>query len=179
MKCIILSGLSGSGKTTLGKYYCGQHREYEFIDGDDFYLENKPKITLKNGMIASNWDTEAAIDWNRLNKVINEKLKSTNIILATFLPLIIKYTFHVDKLIRLDMGPNELELCIQARIKSKNINDEDRRIKDRLMVTEIVYPIYLENIFTINHIIKVYNKSQRKLEDLSSELNIIISSINK
>ena len=54
-KCTILSGLSGSGKTTIGELFCAKNG-WKFIDGDSFFLRDKPKVTLSNGEVASNWD---------------------------------------------------------------------------------------------------------------------------
>jgi shikimate kinase len=49
-----LKELSGSGKTTIGRAFCERHPDWEFIDGDWFFLSNKPSVILSNNEVATN-----------------------------------------------------------------------------------------------------------------------------
>ncbi len=182
-KCAVLSGLSGSGKTTIGKEFAASHREWVFIDGDWFYNNNKPTVTLSNGQLVSNWDHPDSINWDKLNEFVLNQLKTSNVILATFLPLTEKYKFDIYKHIRLSLGDKEeaIRRSINARVKSKNITQSDRKIKDELMVKEITYPMY-EKIMrrSADNVINVYydgNDDIRKPRDfLVKEVeNVVLS----
>jgi hypothetical protein len=121
----------------------------KFIDGDQFFLKIKPKVTLSNGEEASNWDTPDAVDWDRLNETVKEELSKGDVVLVTFLPMIERYEFIVDHHVRLTMGLEYTEKCIDARIISKKIPitqgdgvKASRMERDELMVKEFVIPLY-------------------------------------
>jgi uridine kinase len=59
----VISGISGSGKTTLGRILSEKlsAENILFVDQDVYYLEQKPKITLSNGSVVSNWDSLESI----------------------------------------------------------------------------------------------------------------------
>lgn len=164
-QCLVLSGLSGSGKTTIGKIL----ENWIFVDGDQFFQEKKPKVTLSNGEEVSNWDDHRSIDWHELNIVMKQKLTEGNVVLATFLPMIEKYDFVVDHHIRLSTGDNAIEKCIQARLSSKTIKNVAR---DRRVVEELVYPIFLKICERdVDDIINVYEGRIRKSpNDLAREV---------
>lgn len=185
--CLILSGLSGSGKTTIGKSFVEGKPDWEFIDGDWFFLKGKPKVELSSGELVSNWDTSEAVDWEKLNAVISEKLKTKNVVLATFLPLISKYDkFSVDYHIRLDMGKKYVKRCIQARIVSKGTGEErdangeltdkakEWRRRDEMMVREVVIPMYHTTMKEqVDDTIEIYDGEQRKT------LNVLVEEVRQ
>ena len=116
---VIFCGISGSGKSTVGRFV-SQEKNYTFIEGDDFFLPDKPKYTLSDGSTCSNWDCPEAIDWNRLNLSLSDNLTRSNVILSTFLPLV-KYITH--------------PIHLQIELVTARAN------KDRLSVKELVIHI--------------------------------------
>lgn len=172
--CIVLSGLSGAGKTTLGMAYAKRYG-YDFVDGDSFFLTQKPKVRLSDGSLASNWDDVKSIDWESLNRTVIEKLNHTNVILVTFMPRIDLFEFPVYRHIRLFVGNNQLEKCIEARRVSKKLTNE-RIARDEMMVREYVYPEYLRmSHYPCDGILLTYNGDIRKtLEQLLIELHNMI-----
>ena len=177
-RVVILSGLSGSGKTTLGNYFVNLYNDWTFIDGDWFFLRDKPKVLLSNGDIVPNWDSPDAIDWDLLNDRVNRELVHYNIILATFLPIMDKFTFPIYKHIRLSMGSDEqlIKRCIQARKASKKFNTPEKIKRDELMVREVVYPIYLSNEhWHTDNIFMVYDDEGNRVP--LGELNTLLENV--
>lgn len=178
---VIISGLSGSGKTTVGKYYADRHG-YIFLDGDEFFKRDKPQIVLiddDRNYTCSNWDTPDAIDWKLMNRVILDILKSNkkNLLLVTFLPIMMYFEFQVIKHIRLELGPNMIEKCIEARKTSKHLNGNALKMrKDELMVRQVVVPLYEQiSLYPVDNIICVYESENRKsVEQIADEIAKII-----
>jgi len=174
-KCVVLSGLSGSGKTTIGTLFCQRNKGWEFVDGDWFFLADKPKVLLSNGDMVSNWDDQRAVDWDALNKFVIEKLHHTNVMLVTFLPLISKFTFPVALHVTLSMGANELRLCIEARRVSKKKTDPVAILRDELMVKEYVYPAF-KSLPPSDKLLLVIGAGgvRRTKEDITTDLEALI-----
>lgn len=171
-RCLLLSGLSGSGKSTFGSWLANKW-SWEFIDGDKFGLLEKPKVTLSTGEVVNHWDHETAIDWERWNLEVSEKLKITNVILVTFIPKLEKFTFTIWKHIALLMGIGEEDQCIANRIISKCLDTNEKRKRGEIYVREIAYPEYLRNSAQIkNGIIVVYNdnRTRKPLYEVEAEL---------
>ena len=67
-RIIAISGISGVGKSTISSILMKYLPSNTIlIRQDDYYLQDKPKYTLSNGVVVKNWDTIDAIDWTRLN----------------------------------------------------------------------------------------------------------------
>ena len=153
----VISGISGSGKTTLGKELANK-LNLMFIDQDFYFIKNKPKITLSNGLVVSNYDCYESINTNFKQDIL-DKLKITSVLLVGFalsrnmLPILPKIHIH--------LVTDDIEKrCIEARRQSKNINVEN----DILMIKEVIIPFYnfvLQNS-DITQYINVYNNGVRK-----------------
>ena len=174
-RCIVLSGLSGSGKSTLAQHFCSKF-DWTFIEGDRFFLKNKPKVELSDGQSVSNWDTTEAIDWDSLNVEVTKQLKNNNVILATFLPRLDLFTFPVFRHIQLNTGTNPIEKCITARRVSKRLNTEAKQNRDELMVREYVYPEYIKTCsIQTDAVIQVYKDEERRnIGELTEELLLLL-----
>lgn len=160
--CLLISGLSGSGKTTLGREFCKRCSGWTFIDGDSFYLDVKPKVTLSDGTIVTNWDSEDSIDWNKLNEVVMGALSRSNVVLVTFLPLAERFRFNVDCSVRLETGNNYIQKCIDARRKSKKFTTTEKKLLDEKMVREVVIPTYKSTLEQhVDFILDVYEGESR------------------
>lgn len=186
-RCYLISGISGTGKSTIGKLVAEKlgFEFFEFVEGDDYYLKEKPKVALSNGKTVANWDCVEAIDWDRLNNNIKELLKTKSVILVTFLPQLDLFTFPVWRHIRFEFAfsvdsEDIIEWCIEARKKSKKFISEKQEKLDEMMVREVVYPFYQKINYSPNYIVFVYeNNKRRTLEDITSQvISIINTNIN-
>jgi len=173
-KCILISGISGSGKSLIGSVLA-ERLGYQFVEGDSFYLKDKPKATLSNGGTVSNWDTPEAIDWNLLNKTCRGLLYEKSIVLVTFLPLVELFDFPIHCHIRLEVGENVSEKCICSRSSSKNFSSEKKNL-DELVVKELVIPM-CESLKTrkVDCEVRVYDKdTRRSVEDILKEIDFVL-----
>ena len=175
-KVYLFSGLSGSGKTTIGKHYAKMHG-FAFIEGDEFFKPIKQVVTLSDGSICSLYDSEEAIDWDRLNSTVNDVLERNTVVLATFLPVLSRFTFKIHRHVRFVMGETDEELierCILARITSKRLHTLEKQSKDSLMVKEVVFPIYkdITKMNTPDLIVYVYDNEgcRVNLQDIVIDL---------
>jgi len=179
---IVISGISGSGKTTIGralvKYFNsfkGANDEaYKFVDEDSFYLKNKPKVKLSNGLVVANWDTLEAIDINSLRLTIES---SENIVLVGFTltkEIIGEYKsihFH------LSIGDTDevvIRRCVEARKRSKGFRGDKAKI-DELVVREVVMPFYKRTLkeSDIDFKIDIYDHDKRR--SVSEIVEVIMS----
>ena len=148
-ECILISGLSGCGKTTVGRKLAAILPNAIFIDGDQFYLKEKPKVILSDGSAVSNWDCAEAIDWGALNAGARAALEDSDIVLATFLPLVDRLKFPITCHVRLLTAPTglppqtEIQRCLAARAAAKGFETEQKRARDELVVREVVYPAHV------------------------------------
>jgi hypothetical protein len=172
-ECVVLSGLSGSGKTTVGSMFCAE-TGWIFIDGDWFFRDEKPKVMLTSGEIVSNWDSPEAVNWKDLNESVKQSLTKNNVILAFFMPLMDRLTFPIHKHVMLSMGRDELNLCIGARIRSKNIVTEERAAKDDRVVRELVYPMYKALPVPKDIVVVIVDGKRRSKENILLVLRSII-----
>lgn len=166
---LAISGISGSGKSTLGKILASR-LGWEYLDQDSFYRKEKPSITLSNGAQVKNWDCLEALDLDKMNESIQEILLRGNLVLTGFAlrddVLSVKPTYHIH--LNTGSSPREIqERCIQARRKSKGVNEIDR-----LMVSEVVYPFYVETLkkskFTREIAVYGENGERKSVEEVFS-----------
>lgn len=171
----VLSGISGSGKTTLGRKVANV-LSAEFVDADDYYLKDKPQVTLSNGAKVANWDCFEAMDPN-FPFIIAKKLNRNPVLLVGFalpdlcLPTVPLAHIHLVTA----TNPEDLSArCKEARLAAKpGLNVE----KDALMVDEVVIPFYHEVVAISNFtaLLKVYKKGTRRpVEELVDEIRRLI-----
>jgi thymidylate kinase len=159
---IRIIGISGAGKTTLGNILA-KELGYTYIELDDFYLSNKPKVRLSNHAVVSNWDILDAIDIASLQSKI--KLTEGNIIIGGFALIDKIFPIEPNFTICLEAGKSKEEIIlrtIEARKRSKGfIGDKEER--DKLMVNEVVYPYYLRMLqeTTVNAYLCTYENNER------------------
>lgn len=75
---IAISGLSGAGKTSCGKLLA-EKLGFTFIDLDWYFLEQKPIVTLSNGVKVKNYDCYEALDLEKIHA-----MDTYNVILVGF-----------------------------------------------------------------------------------------------
>lgn len=80
---ILISGLSGCGKNALAKSI-SKDFSVPLISRNDYRKEDYDnKFTLKNGKEIINWHTDESVDWDKMNKEVNE-LKKSGIVVTGF-----------------------------------------------------------------------------------------------
>lgn len=136
---IAISGCSGSGKTTNGKRLCLEIPNCVFMDEDDFFVAEPPKVQLSNGYLATNRDCYEAIDVAAFQAALARTLKTSHVVVAGFaltpdiLGIVPDWHFHLVTA----HTPDELEArCITARSATKKIHH------DELKIRELVIPFY-------------------------------------
>lgn len=168
MKLILISGISGSGKSTLGKLVA-EKLKYRYIDQDQFYIKDKPSITLSNGKLVKNWDCRESLDVDKLEKKL---AKAENTVLTGF-ALRTDWIdfFRLAKVyeimhIHLSIGDDPISKTLKSRSRSKSDNVEFLKT-DSLMVREVVYPVYLQTLkmSNIDRVIEVWNGDERRSVD--------------
>jgi adenylate kinase family enzyme len=172
---LVISGISGSGKSTVGRYL-SKELNMPYLDLDEFYLPQKPIVTLSSGRKIKNWDTFESLDFSMLDFIIHDRMTNSGNLIFTGFAMrdeIFSGNLIPDCHIHLSTGKNKEEIidrCIAARKQSKNLSDVDE-----LVVKELVYPFYVETLSksTIHHTIYVYNdNSQRKtVEEIAREIS--------
>ena len=143
---IFISGLSGVGKSFLARKFVEKHSDFFWFDQDTIYKSEKPKVTLSNGEVVSNWDTPEALNWDEFNTFI-EKLDHEKIIITGFAPLkdLIKFniSLHID-LYYTGSIEDVVQRCLKARREAKGFATEEKLKTDELMVREVTVPFYNE-----------------------------------
>lgn len=180
---IFVSGISGCGKSDLAKKI-GRNFNIKIIDQFSYYKKNyNNSSTLPNGIIVSNWDTDDAIDWKRLNHDLN-KFKSSGIVISGFslhpnvLSVVPDYHIHLTI---------SKQNCLLRRrkflTKHKTKYPEEYKLinsdLDRLKMNQLTFPYYLKSreLSNINKYFNSNKLSQSQIWD--STWNILISFISK
>src|SRR4030095_6399690 len=100
-RVIFICGLSGVGKSYLVDKFIQRHPDFIQVDLDSFYKREKPTVKLSNGETVSNWDDPEAIDWDKFNQHVLERLELAGIIISGFAPLKDRIKFKVDLFVEL------------------------------------------------------------------------------
>lgn len=136
---IAVSGISGAGKTTLAKELSKLITNCVFMDEDDFFVAEPPKVKLSNGYVATNRDCYEAIDIQAFQTALAHTLKTSNVVVAGFALTTDILGVPADRHFHLVTAhtPQDLEArCIAARSATKKINH------DELKIRELVIPFY-------------------------------------
>jgi uridine kinase len=141
---ILISGFSGSGKTVLGKSLA-KDLKIEFLNLNDYYLDNYSKTKLVGDLNIITWDDSDSVDWDKFNNKINE-MKNKGVVISGFAFPEKKLDFHVDFHIHLKISKDDL---IKNRSDFTSERD-DSKLKDitpeieKRILNAISFPIYLE-----------------------------------
>lgn len=170
---LYLHGISSAGKTSIGKALLNHLNNAILIDQDTYYKKLKPLVTFKGAKgpsvkgdqvyTSANWDTHEAIDFIQLNDDIQEAVNLYDYVIVTGFALRPQYMlFKPDLSILLDIGDNALHKIVTARRASKGYAG-DKAIKDYYMVSQVVYPYYLETLkeIYVDYVLPVYHLDER------------------
>ena len=173
---IFISGLPACGKMRLAKTI---HKDFnlKIIDQFDYYKEEYDVITqLKDGTKLINWYTDDAIDWEKLNNVIDES-KDGLIVVGFSLPdnrITVKPDYHIHLNI-------SKQVCMEKRkkfvTKHKDKHPEEFKIigtpTEKLKMNQLIFPYYLESTKN-SKINKFINITNMKAEEIYNEAFDII-----
>lgn len=139
---ILISGLSGSGKTELGE---NMSRDFKIklMQAKDYYKTDiTDTIKLPNGKVVVNYDTDNAIDWDRLNEDIN-KYKLDGVIVVSHAFPTDKLNFKADYHVHLKISKQKLRdkrMEYIEKHKDKGFDSET----ELLRINAVTYPYYMD-----------------------------------
>ena len=178
---ILISGLPACGKLNLAKTI---HKDFnlKLINQFDYYKKGYNKtITLHDGTTLINWYTDDAVDWEKLNKDIDEN-KDNGIIVVGFSLPADKITSNVDFHIHLNISK---QACMDKRKahveKHKDKHPQEYKILgtplEKLKMNKLIFPYYLESVkkSKIQKFINMMDKSDAEIYDIA--FNYIIDFI--
>jgi uridine kinase len=167
---IIISGLSGCGKTTIAKEL-SDDLKLKFIDQHDYYIKDyDTKEILSDGTEIINYDTDDAIDWEKLNNDINDK---KNVIISGFSFPTEKIKFKSDYHIHLKISKQK---CLEQR-KQFLENDDKKTTIETLKFNKFTFPYYLSSVekSKIDKFININEISDQEISD--AIFNWIVESV--
>lgn len=175
-KIIAISGISGSGKSTVAQILSNKLNGI-YIDQDWFYVQNKDKVRLSNGVMKINYDYIGAIDKHKLNSFLHILLKQRRpIILAGFALRddILDNDIHFYAHIHLKIPAN---VSLETRLKMKGFREKDKE-NQILMFNEVTVPFYNDTLkhSKITYEINVMKNSNEKI-NINDEIKLIIDHI--
>jgi ASC-1-like (ASCH) protein/shikimate kinase len=178
----VISGISGSGKTTIGRrLMCVVDGVNSvFVDQDQFYIEDKPMVTLSNGVTVKNWDDTDALN-PKMATIVDAMLDHAPVVLVGFSLTEavlgeLKPAVHIHLVTA--RSPQLLqERCKRARMQTKLGADEEL---NALMVDEVVIPHYRETVRNseITHLVYVYDDETGNRRPIAELVTQILDIVN-
>lgn len=158
---VLISGLALTGRKKLGHAI---ERDFllKFLDANKFLKEPKEIVQLSNGVSVTNTESDNAIDWEKLNKEVDDNKSTGVVVVGTAFPKD-KITFKQDYHIHLKMPKQILKTKREEYIKShpdKKYNLET----EMLRINALTYPYYVDVLNRMN-IDKYINVAEMKPED--------------
>jgi len=144
---ILISGFSGSGKTVIGKSLA-KDLKLDFVNLNDFYKDDFKEYKNVGNLSVIAWDSPEAIDWDKFNEKVNDKINKGLVISGFAFPES-KLKFNVDFHVHLKISKDDLIKNRQDYISERNdsklgdIKDLTPEIEKRIL-NAISFPIYLE-----------------------------------
>jgi len=147
---IFITGISGCGKTALARNISRDFK-LKMIDQFDYYKKGySESVDLPDGTKVINWYNDDAVDWDKLNKDIDE-MKDKGLIVAGFALPTDKLTNVPDYHIHLNISKQE---CIERRRiyveKNKDKYEDEFKLintpAEKLKMNQLIFPYYLDAI---------------------------------
>ena len=129
-------------KVTLAKNVSDLFK-LSFLDEIDYFKkDNNEKVKVSDGKIekdVTNWYTDDAIDWDKLNDDVN-KLKSVGIVISGISFPSDKLNFKFDYHLHLNISKQQ---CIDRRLKFLE-RYTDTESMEKTVMNQLIYPYYLD-----------------------------------
>lgn len=177
---LAVSGISGCNKKRVAQELTN-YFDAKFIDQFDYYKKNYSEIINVSGKGNSldiiNWDSDAAIDWDKFNDDVQKYAPTSKIIILGFnlKPDLIK--FNIDYHVYLNVSKSD---CIKKRLafleKHPEIeNDDQKLVSAGLFETKmynITFPFNEQVVkeMRINKFIKTQDMDAETIADIIWEL---------
>ena len=185
---ILISGFQGSGKGKLADQIKSLFK-IDIINTNNYYIKNYNKtVKLHDGTEIVDWDNIDSIDWERLNRNINNKKKEGIIIVG--------FAFPTEKL---DFSP---DFHLHVKISKQNLIERrheyieqhpDTKLKelkdshiDLMILNQITFPHYISynEKSKINKFLNANENTSEQLFDISydymiEEIQKFINGYNK
>lgn len=145
---IFVSGIIGCGKTSLAKEISDKFN-LKLLDQHDYIKKDYDEtIILSDGTEHINWNSDNAIDWDKLNDDIN-KYKKNGVVVTGMALVDDKITSKPDIHIHLSISK---QICISKRRafieKNKEQYEDDYKYlntqTELLKMNKMIYPYYLD-----------------------------------
>ena len=145
---IFISGLSGCGRTTISRNISDDFNIPILYQIDYYKKDFKLEKKLSNNITIKVWDSDDAIDWDKMNKDINRLKKNGLIVNGAYLPTD-KIKIKPDCHIHISIKKN---ICLDRRrdfiTKHKDKYKKEFKLigtdTERLKMSKITFPYYLE-----------------------------------
>lgn len=183
---ILISGLSGSGKSKLAKMFAKDFK-LKLINVNKYYKKDYTKTINIGDLSVIDWDDADAIDWDRLNKDINESKNDGVIVSGIMFPEEnIKFTSDIHFHVKISKK-NLMEKRKEFAEKNKDdkpflykLNDSEM---EQQIFNKITFPHYFKYLEQ-SKITKFLNLNESTIEELYDEsfdfaINFIQQYLNK
>jgi hypothetical protein len=178
---IFISGMSGCGKIDVGKFVS---RDFKIglLEQQNYYKENYGnQVTLPSGESVTNYSTDEAFDWDKLNADIESRKKDGVVVVGVALVS--------DKITTVPDFHIHLAISKKACLERRKIYVEQNKDKypeeyksiesgsDRLKMNQLIFPYYLEVVKRqkIDKYISIEGKDDNPIYD--EVYNYLIESI--
>jgi shikimate kinase len=178
--------MSSSGKTRIGSTL-SENLKIKFINLHHYGVKDfHNEITLSNGEVINNYDSDNAIDWEKLIKDIQKYSDQGVVVSGIGFPLdkIPLHVIHPDIHIHLKVSK---VVALQRRQdyitkNKKEFQDDYKRINtdnEKLLMNQIIYPYYLD-ITKRSKIEKFINTNENQIASVYNLVfDQVIEFINK
>jgi len=185
---ILISGFQGSGKGKLADQIKSLFK-IDIINTNNYYIKNYNKtVKLHDGTEVVDWDNIDSIDWERLNRDINNKKKEGIIIVGFAFP-IEKLEFSPDFHLHVKISKQNLierrHEYIEQHPDTKLKELKDSHI-DLMILNQITFPHYISynEKSKINKFLNANENTSEQLFDISydymiEEIQKFINEYNK
>ena len=180
---ILVSGLSACGKTILAQNLSSDLK-IPMIKQREFYKKDYNKtVKLSTGKEIIEWDSNDAIDWDKLNDKIAKDGKNGIVLVGTAFPKD-KITFHPEYHFHVSVSKQN---CLDQRGKVLEENkdkypQEYKEFKDgtaKLIMDEVTYPYYKKSIEE-SIINKFFNSNKLSQNEMTGQaFDMVIELIEK
>lgn len=179
---MLVSGISGCGKTNLAKNFA-KNLNFTLLEQQNYYKEGWDKTeVLGDGSQVINYHSDDAIDWDKLNKAVEDASSKGVILTGSALPED-KLTFTPDIHMHVNISKQGcLEKRKQFLEKHKEEYKDDYEAigtpKEKLKMNKLIFPYYLE-VTKRSKINKFFNLNKNSSEEVWNEAwDYVINHIN-
>lgn len=167
---VLISGLALTGKKKLG-HAIERDLHIKYIDLKEYLKDEKETVQLPNGKTVVSIESDKAIDWDKLNQVVNDNKASGVVVVGTAFPTD-KITFKSDYHVHLKMPKQVLKTKREEYIKKHPDKKYDLET-EILRINIISYPYYVD-VLNRMKIDKYINVAESKPEEIYNSVYDLI-----